>query len=106
MGASIAAAAAVCVAAGLAVGVAGVGAAAAEAQRVSGVADAAALAAADAAAGYATGEPCERAARVAAAQGAVVASCGLEGMTVTVVAEGAFGRFPVRAAARAGPPPS
>lgn len=46
--------------------------------RAAGAADAAALAAADAAAGWIEAEPCAIAAEAAAAQGAIVASCAVD----------------------------
>lgn len=51
---------------------------------VAGAADAAALAAADAASGLVPGYPCETAARVAAANGVVLASCTVDGLVATV----------------------
>ncbi len=72
--------------------------------RVAAGADAAALAAADAAAGWVDADPCTRAGLVAAANGAAVASCGLEGLDVTVRLVDAGG-LPVSALAVAGEPP-
>jgi len=51
---------------------------------VTGAADAAALAGADAASGLVPGFPCEVAARVALANGAIVESCRVDGLVVTV----------------------
>ena len=82
------------------------GAAAAFGQRMAGVADAAALAAADAASGAVTGIPCDRAAEVASAAGADIASCSLDGLVATVGIASSFLRLPASATARAGPPPS
>lgn len=73
------------------------------AARVSAAADAAALAAADTAAGFAVGDPCDRAATVAAANGADVTACSLDGLVATVACTDAGG-LPVRAIAVAGPP--
>jgi secretion/DNA translocation related TadE-like protein len=81
------------------------GAAAVESQRIAGVADAAALGAADAASGAIAGDPCERAAEVAHAQRAEVSSCALDDLIATVTVAATFAHLPVRAAARAGPPP-
>jgi secretion/DNA translocation related TadE-like protein len=81
------------------------GAAAAFSQRLAGVADAAALAAADAASGAITGEPCARAAEVASASAAQVTACDVDDLVATVSVTGAFGRLPASASARAGPPP-
>ncbi|WP_238439425.1 helicase [Microbacterium sp. JZ31] len=81
------------------------GAAAVESQRIASVADAAALAAADAASGAITGDPCGRAAEVAGAQRASVASCALDGLIATVTVGATFAGLPVGATARAGPPP-
>lgn len=88
----------------LALGCASIGAAAAHATRLSGVADAAALAAADAATGAISGVPCERAAELTARAGATLAACTVEGMIATVRVDAAFGVFPAAARARAGPP--
>jgi secretion/DNA translocation related TadE-like protein len=89
----------------LAIGLSAVGAAAVFGQRLSGAADAAALAAADAASGAVSGVPCERAVELAAAFGASIEACEVEGLIATVTVAAAFGRIPVRASARAGPPP-
>lgn len=90
----------------IAVGAVTAGAASAFSQHIAGVADAAALAAADAASGAITGEPCGRAREVASAAGAVVDTCALDGLIATVRVADEFGRFPVTASARAGPPGS
>ncbi|MFE3086153.1 Rv3654c family TadE-like protein [Streptomyces albidoflavus] len=68
-----------------------------------GVADLAALAAAD---HWGEGEQgaCARARRVAAAQGAEVVRCALVGEVSDVTAEAGSGPFAVRVRARAGPP--
>ncbi|MBD7956308.1 helicase [Microbacterium sp. Sa4CUA7] len=90
----------------LGLGLLNVGAASAWSQRLSGAADHAALAAADAASGAITGAPCERAARVADTAGAVVASCEVDGLVATVTLAARFGVVPATATARAGPPPA
>ena len=90
----------------LAVGFVTAGAAAAFSQRVAGVADAAALAAADAASGAVTGVPCARDAEVASASGAELTACELAGLVATVTVSAPFGRLPATASARAGPPAS
>lgn len=95
----------VATAAMLTLGLAASGAAAAESQRLAGVADAAALAAADAAGGAVAGDPCDRAAEVAGAQRASVAACALDGLVATVTVATVFARLPAQATARAGPPP-
>lgn len=82
-------------------GVAGAGVAS---QRASGAADAAALAAADAASGAVTGEPCARAAEVAASAGAAVIVCEVAGLTATVSVQSNYLGLPVSASARAAPP--
>ncbi|AZS37674.1 hypothetical protein CVS47_02317 [Microbacterium lemovicicum] len=82
------------------------GAAAAFGQQLAGIADAAALAAADAASGAITGIPCDRAAEVASATGAEIVSCSLDGLIATVEVSSSFLRLPASATARAGPPPS
>lgn len=89
----------------LMLGLASAGAAAVESQRVAGIADAAALAAADAASGAVPGDPCPRAAEVAGAQRASVTSCTLDGLVATVTVAATFAGLPVNATARAGPPP-
>ena len=53
---------------------------------VAAAADAAALAAADAASGLVPGHPCDVAVRVAEANGAFVGSCEIDGLVVTVSA--------------------
>ncbi|GAA3214048.1 helicase [Microbacterium terregens] len=80
------------------------GSAAVFSQNLAGVADAAALAAADAASGAVEGEPCARAAEVAGAGAAQIVACDLDELVVTVTVGGAFGRFAATASARAGPP--
>ena len=84
---------------------AGIGAAAVTSQRLAGAADAAALAAADAASGAVSGDPCGRAGEVAAASGAFLSGCELDGLIATVTVSGSFGRLTAAASARAGPPP-
>lgn len=70
----------------------------------SGAADAAALAAADAAVGRATGVPCLVAARIAEANGTALAACQPDGLVVTVRVEATALGFTVGATASAGPP--
>ena len=89
----------------LAVGLTAAGGAAIFSQRLAGAADAAALAAADAASGAVDGAPCDRAAQVASAAGAVVSACDLDGLIATITVAATFARFPAEATARAGPPP-
>jgi len=91
-------------AATLAIAFTAVGAAAVSSQRLAGAADAAALAAADAASGVVEGAPCERAAEIAVAAGSELAACELDGVIATVTVTGTFGRFAATASARAGPP--
>ncbi|MEO8095908.1 MAG: Rv3654c family TadE-like protein [Pseudolysinimonas sp.] len=74
-------------------------------QRVIGAADAAALAAADAATGAVSGDPCALAAEAARANRAVLAECRLDGLIATVEVVGVFGITPFRAVSTAGPPP-
>ncbi|WP_221586359.1 hypothetical protein [Microbacterium sp. G2-8] len=105
MGASAFSAISIGAAAALALALAAVGAGSVEAQRLSGVADAAAFAAADVLAGYATGDACGRAGEVATAQGATVRMCELSGRTATIEVAGDYAGIPVVATARAGPPP-
>ncbi|MCR2762610.1 helicase [Microbacterium sp. zg.B48] len=80
------------------------GSAAAFSQNLAGVADAAALAAADAASGAVEGEPCARAAQIAATSAARIAACDRDELVVTVTVTGAFGWLTATASARAGPP--
>ncbi|MBZ4488031.1 helicase [Microbacterium sp. cx-55] len=89
----------------LTLGLAAAGAAAVHAQRLSGTADAAALAAADAASGAVSGSPCARADEIATRAAAEVVSCEVVGLIATIRVSAAFGPFPASAAARAGPPP-
>ncbi len=95
---------AIALAATLAVGIGAVGAGAARSARAAGAADAAALAAADAASGAIAGVPCERAAEVAAASGASLVACDLDGTTATIRVGVGGGPFAAEARARAGPP--
>lgn len=72
-------------------------------QSVAGAADAAALAGADTAVGIVPGMPCEVAERAAAANGASIVSCDVDGLIVTVVAARMMLGVSVTAAATAGP---
>lgn len=92
------------VSATLIVGCAVAGGVSVAATRLAGVADAAALAAADAVSGAIPGVPCERARDIAVVAGSVLAACAVEGMVVTVTVTTRLGSFPVAARARAGPP--
>jgi len=74
-------------------------------QRLAGAADAAALAAADAASGAVIGVPCESAESVARSAGAVLSRCEIDGLTATVTVSAMFAGLPAAASARAGPPP-
>lgn len=74
-------------------------------QQVQGAADAAALAAADTASGLLPGIPCELAATVATANGAVVTVCSLDGLIARVEVTRRFRGIDLSALARAGPPP-
>jgi len=71
---------------------------------LSGTADAAALAAADVAVGISRGFPCEVAAEFAAANGATLSSCTVDGLVVTVSVSRPFFGILVTAFATAGPP--
>jgi secretion/DNA translocation related TadE-like protein len=71
---------------------------------VAGAADAAALAAADARVGVATGFPCERAAEVAAANGASLTGCVVDGLVATVAVSRTILGFRLESTATAGPP--
>lgn len=90
----------------LALGLVTVGAAHVQSQRVTSVADAAALAAADAASGAITGVPCERASQLAVRAGMNIARCELDSLVATVTVTAVFTGLRVEASARAGPPPS
>jgi len=70
---------------------------------VAGAADAAALAAADARVGAVTGYPCDRAAEVAAANGATMASCTVDGLVATITVQRQVAGFTVEQTATAGP---
>lgn len=74
------------------------------AQRVSAAADAAALAAADTMLGWAPGEPCLVADRVARAHGTVLTQCQADGLTMVVTARSFTLGIVVERSARAGPP--
>ncbi|MFV0319471.1 MAG: helicase, partial [Microbacterium sp.] len=66
--------------------------------------DAAALAAADAASGAVPGEPCASASAVAAAGGATLIDCRLDGLVATVRVAYPYAGLRAEASARAGPP--
>ena len=66
-------------------------------------ADAAALAAADVASGLVPGQPCDSAARVAAANGASLEACSLDGLVATVTVGRAILGISLRESATAGP---
>ena len=83
---------------------ASVSAAAVFGQRLAGVADAAALAAADAASGAVTGVPCERDGELAQSAEVELTGCELEGLVATVSVSAPFGVLVAVARARAGPP--
>lgn len=106
MAGTVLAAAVLMVAGTGAIGMGVIAGAAGTAQTVSGVADNAALAAANVAIGLVSGDPCAVASRIARASGIRVTECAVNddatGVSVTVVGETRFGVFPVRAVARAG----
>ncbi|MDR6867636.1 hypothetical protein J2Y69_002240 [Microbacterium resistens] len=106
MAGSVLAAGAAALAASVALGAALLGGAATTAQRVAGAADAAALAAADAVSGAVPfdGDPCEAAARVAAASGAHLDECALDEQVANVQVSAAYAGFTAVARSRAGPP--
>jgi secretion/DNA translocation related TadE-like protein len=91
-------------AAALGMGLAASGLAAVQSQRAAAAADAAALAAADAASGAVTGIPCDRADQLAAAGGAGLDACTLDGLVATVTVRVPMGPLHATASARAGPP--
>ncbi|MGC5076890.1 helicase [Agrococcus sp. DT81.2] len=84
--------------------VVGAGTASIAQARAAAAADAAALAAADAVAGYADGSPCGLAQAVAAASGARLDSCLVDGLDARVTTAVAVGPLTASAAAIAGPP--
>jgi secretion/DNA translocation related TadE-like protein len=90
----------------LTVGLCAVAGAAVHGQRLASAADAAALAAADAATGAVPGIPCERAAEVAATSGAELTACALESLVATVTVSAPFAGFAASVSSRAGPPPA
>lgn len=92
------------IAGSLAIGAAGLQVAAAleGSQRAASVADSAALVAADRAFGWASGDPCEGAALVAAAGGVEVTSCGVTSYAVTVSVRGVTGLGVTTNTAKAG----
>ena len=96
---------ALAVTATLAIGCATAGSVASVSAHLAGIADAAALAAADAVSGAATGIPCERAAGLAERGGADLVRCDLDGLIATIEVTASVGAFTVRARARAGPAP-
>jgi len=106
MAGTVLAAGVLTVAATLSIGLAAVGGAAVTAQRASGAADAAALAAADAASGAVVADehPCDLAARVAAASGATLAGCAIDGLHATVEVRAAYAGLVAVSRARAGQP--
>jgi secretion/DNA translocation related TadE-like protein len=71
---------------------------------VAGAADAAAVSAADARTGAVSGIPCERAAQVAAANGAILRHCRVDGLVATVEVSRSVLGFEILARASAGPP--
>jgi secretion/DNA translocation related TadE-like protein len=73
-------------------------------ERVAGAADAAALAGADVATGIYPGVPCDWARSVAAANGATVSMCVVDGLVVTVRVRSTFLGLSLVATATAGPP--
>jgi len=72
--------------------------------RAAAAADAAALAAAGVLSGFASGDPCGRAAEVAAAGGTSLHHCDLDGLVATVAVAAGTALGPVLAVATAGPP--
>ena len=75
-------------------------------RRASGAADAAALAAADGAVGLVAGSPCDLARTVAAANGAAVQRCEVDGLVVTVRTTVPVLGFSIAGRATACPPPA
>jgi secretion/DNA translocation related TadE-like protein len=73
-------------------------------ESLSAAADAAALAAADAAVGITPGYPCEAARAAATANGGQLTGCDLDGLVATVTVTGSILGFTLTARATAGPP--
>ncbi len=90
----------------LAMALAAVGAVLVAQRRAAGAADAAALAAADALAGFLSDEPCDAASRVAQGNGTVLDACVVDGLVATVRVRASSGPVSLRASATAGPPPA
>lgn len=84
------------------IGVTSAGGALAARTALHGAADASALAAADVLFGLASGEPCDRAAKLATQNGAQLSTCEVRQTTVTVRVERAILGLRVHASARAG----
>ncbi len=74
-------------------------------QVAAGAADAAALAAADTALGFTTGDPCAVASRAAQLNGATLESCAIDGLVATVQVSVNVMGLPAIARAKAGPDP-
>ncbi|SFR44800.1 helicase/secretion neighborhood TadE-like protein [Microbacterium azadirachtae] len=106
MAGSVLAIGGIAVTAVLGLGAAMVGGAGATSQRVAAAADAAALAAADTVSGAVAVDvdPCAMAARVAAAHGAALQACRIEGLVAAVRVTAGYAGFPASAGSRAGPP--
>jgi secretion/DNA translocation related TadE-like protein len=71
---------------------------------VQGAADASALAGADVASGFASGDPCAVARRVASANRTILDRCAVDGLVVTVVASTTYMSIRISSTAMAGPP--
>lgn len=82
----------------------GLGAALADAGRLAHTADGAALAAGDTLLGWAAGDPCAAAERVAAANDAAVVACSVGDTSVVVTVRRSILLLPVECTARAGAP--
>ncbi|MCU1529604.1 MAG: helicase [Frondihabitans sp.] len=75
-----------------------------ERHRLGGAADAAALAAADAASGLIPGEPCDAASRLAESNSVSLGACDVDGSTVTVTVSSTLSGVPIEVTATAGQP--
>jgi secretion/DNA translocation related TadE-like protein len=82
----------------------GAGSALVRGQQLTAAADAAALAAADVLLGWAPGDPCAAAERVAAAHEVRLSACAAEGLSMIVRVETGILGLTVSRSARAGPP--
>lgn len=89
----------------LTIGYATIAGASVQATRLAAATDDAALAGSDTALGWRDGSVCARAAEALRRANFELSDCTVDGVIVTVEAQGHYGLFPVKAWSRAGPPP-